>query len=105
MSFHINLSLKHEMDMMKSLDHPNILKLYETIQTDLHFFFVMEYIENGSLTEVLKRFGLFPEPLVSLYTKQVLSGLEYLHSNNIVHRGMYLSLLLIAALEHVGVLY
>jgi serine/threonine protein kinase len=47
----------------------------------------MEYCENGSLANMLKRFGkVFPEPLVKKYTSQVLLGLEYLHEQGVIHR-------------------
>lgn len=46
----------------------------------------MEYVESGSLAAVIKKFSPFKEHLVARYTKQVLSGLVYLHLQGIVHR-------------------
>jgi serine/threonine protein kinase len=46
----------------------------------------MEYCENGSLANILKRFGIFPEKLIKKYTNQVLHGLEYLHEQGVIHR-------------------
>lgn len=43
-------------------------------------------MESGSLYKLLKKFGTFPESLVALYLTQVLEGLKYLHSKNIIHR-------------------
>jgi cell division control protein CDC15 len=43
-------------------------------------------VESGSLYKLLKKFGTFPESLVALYLTQVLEGLKYLHSKNIIHR-------------------
>ena len=43
------------------------------------------YIENGSLLTLLKTFGTFSEKLASRYIQDVLSGLDYLHSKNIIH--------------------
>ncbi|KAJ3347185.1 hypothetical protein HDU83_002345, partial [Entophlyctis luteolus] len=45
----------------------------------------MEYCENGSLSNILHKFGTFPETLVSLYIGQVLDGLEYLHKQGVIH--------------------
>jgi serine/threonine protein kinase len=43
-------------------------------------------MENGSLADILQKFGSFPEELVSKYSYQVLSGLDYLHNDkNILH--------------------
>lgn len=44
------------------------------------------YVENGSLNETMKKFGVFPEELVVLYVAQVLQGLKYLHDQNVIHR-------------------
>lgn len=44
------------------------------------------FVEGGSLHETMKKFGAFPEELLVLYVAQVLQGLEYLHSQNVVHR-------------------
>jgi len=63
-----------------------IVKYVATVRTRGHLNIVLEYIENGSLTANLKKFGNFSPPLVSLYTRQVLQGLAYLHSQGIIHR-------------------
>lgn len=44
------------------------------------------YIENGSLSTVLKKFGSFSEPLVAIYVTQILRGLKYLHEQGALHR-------------------
>jgi serine/threonine protein kinase len=46
------------------------------------------YIENGSLQRMVKRYGIFPEPLIAAYVQQVLQGLLYLHGQGVIHRGM-----------------
>ena len=47
---------------------------------------ILEYIEGGSLQNLVKKSGPLPEKLVHVYIKQVLEGLEYLHKQGIVHR-------------------
>ena len=44
------------------------------------------YCENGSLHNIIKRFGKFPENLVAVYISQVLEGLVYLHEQGVIHR-------------------
>ena len=44
------------------------------------------YCENGSLHNICKRFGKFPESLVAVYISQVLHGLVYLHDQGVIHR-------------------
>ena len=47
---------------------------------------ILEYVENGSLDSLIKKFGKFPESLVAVYVQQVLLGLDYLHSQGVIHR-------------------
>jgi len=47
---------------------------------------LFRFVEGGSLNETMKKFGVFPEELLVLYIAQLLQGLEYLHSQKIVHR-------------------
>ena len=49
-------------------------------------YYVFRYIENGSLSTVLKKFGSFSESLVAIYVKQILRGLKYLHEQGALHR-------------------
>jgi len=54
----------------------------------MHLLFLMlaRFCENGSLHNICKRFGKFPENLVAVYISQVLEGLVYLHDQGVIHR-------------------
>lgn len=72
--------------MLSSLTHPNIVKYEGFIQTQEHMNIVLEYVENGSLLNTLKSFGSsLPESLVANYCQRILSGLIYLHQQQVVH--------------------
>jgi len=79
-------AIMREMETMKGLHHENIVQFMGYVKEKEYLSLILEYIENGSLTNILKTFGTFPEELVRVYTKQVLQGLEYLHSCNVLHR-------------------
>jgi serine/threonine protein kinase len=49
-------------------------------------YIVMEFVENGSLASIVKRYGRLPESLTGMYTLQVLEGLHYLHDQGVIHR-------------------
>jgi serine/threonine protein kinase len=75
-----------EIDLLKNLDHPNIVKYQGFVKTPDTLNIILEYCENGSLHSISKNFGRFPENLVSLYMSQVLQGLVYLHDQGVIHR-------------------
>ncbi|KAL9938366.1 hypothetical protein V8E36_002989 [Tilletia maclaganii] len=75
-----------EIDLLKNLKHPNIVKYLGSEKTNDFLFIILEYCENGSLQHFCKRFGVFPEGLVGVYIAQVLEGLMYLHDQGVIHR-------------------
>lgn len=75
-----------EIDLLKNLDHPNIVKYHGFVKTPETLNIILEYCENGSLHSISKNFGRFPENLVGLYMSQVLHGLLYLHEQGVIHR-------------------
>lgn len=84
----LKISLENEIDLMRSLRHPNIVAYYGCDWADDHLHMYLEYMAGGSLSQVLNQFGPLDENLIVDYTRQLLSGLEYLHTQSpyIVHR-------------------
>jgi len=78
--------IKKEAEILKRLNHPNIVKIFAFVETPNTLYFVLEYVECGSLAGLLKKFGVFPEQLIASYTAQILQGLKYLHGEGIIHR-------------------
>nr|KMM73438.1 serine/threonine-protein kinase 3 [Coccidioides posadasii RMSCC 3488] len=78
--------IMQEIDLLKNLDHPNIVKYHGFVKSVETLNIILEYCENGSLHSISKNFGRFPENLVALYMSQVLSGLLYLHEQGVIHR-------------------
>ncbi|KAI9813876.1 MAG: hypothetical protein M1826_002363 [Phylliscum demangeonii] len=75
-----------EIDLLKNLNHANIVKYHGFVKSPEYLFIILEYCENGSLHSICKNFGKFPENLVGLYMSQVLNGLLYLHDQGVIHR-------------------
>lgn len=81
----------NELKILRALDHPNLLKLYEVFEDRQKYYFVMELLEGITLyKEIAKRnkkeeTELQPQEIRSI-TRQILSGLDYLASKNIMHR-------------------
>ncbi|XP_020215012.1 MAP3K epsilon protein kinase 1 isoform X1 [Cajanus cajan] len=80
--------IMQEIDLLKNLNHKNIVKYLGSSKTKSHLHIVLEYVENGSLANIIKpnKFGPFPESLVAVYIAQVLEGLVYLHEQGVIHR-------------------
>ena len=71
--------LKFEIDILKNLDHPNILRLYEVFEDKKYIYLVTELCQGGELfDEILKR-KLFTEKDAAVVIKQVLSAIGYCH--------------------------
>jgi serine/threonine protein kinase len=79
-------AIMQEIDLLKNLEHPNIVKYHNYVKSADSLYIILEYCENGSLHSICKNFGKFPENLVSLYTAQVLQGLLFLHEQGVIHR-------------------
>ncbi|CAG8540816.1 12466_t:CDS:2 [Dentiscutata erythropus] len=75
-----------EIELLKNLNHPNIVKYKGYVKADDYLNIILEFCENGSLLNVCKKFGKFPENLVAIYISQVLEGLLYLHDQGVIHR-------------------
>ena len=60
-------SIKTEINLLKNIEHPKIVKYLDCIQTDEYLNIVLEYMENGSLDSLIKKFGKINESLAALY--------------------------------------
>ncbi|PPR05399.1 hypothetical protein CVT24_008013 [Panaeolus cyanescens] len=78
--------IQSEIDLLKNLNHPNIVKYKGFVKTRDFLYIILEFCENGSLHNISKKFGKFPESLVAVYISQVLEGLVYLHDQGVIHR-------------------
>eukprot|EP00347_Sterkiella_histriomuscorum_P001554 403371590 len=83
---HNKRSLQSEINLLKKLEHPNIVKYIDSIQTEQYLNIILEYVENGSLDKLAQKFEKLPETLVAIYVYQVLHGLDYLHRQAVIHR-------------------
>ncbi|GFH59688.1 hypothetical protein CTEN210_16164 [Chaetoceros tenuissimus] len=78
--------IRSEITLMKSFHHVNIVRyLGCELQKDTLYVF-QEWVPGGNLTSLLEKFGSFPTPVIQSYLFQILSGLQYLHEKNVLHR-------------------
>ena len=73
---------------MTKLDHPNIVKYYETYVDEKYIYLVMEYIGGGELFEKIaqQKNQVFSEEMAAIYMKKLFGALHHMHSQKVVHR-------------------
>lgn len=81
--------IENEFEVFKSIDHPFVIKFYDRIDTETQIHFIMEYFKGQGLDSFLKRFiqKRVPIKILKPILSQILHGMNYLHMNNIYHRG------------------
>ena len=80
--------IKQEMDSLRSVDHPNIVKIFETFLDHEFFYIVMEYCNGGELFEHIMDKGKFSEGEASRLVRKILGALKHMHEKNICHRDL-----------------
>lgn len=93
----IYLQLFREVRIMKMLDHPNIVKLYQVIETDKTLYLVMEYASGGEVFDYLVAHGRMKEKEARAKFRQIVSAVQYCHQKRIIHRDLKAENLLLDA--------
>jgi serine/threonine protein kinase len=90
----------NEIYILKQVNHPNIIKLYEIKQTLNNFYLVFDLCNGGGLSNCLEKYMKqnkkpFTQEIAQSIIRQLVSGLQYLHHNKILHRDLNLDNVLI----------
>ena len=84
--------LMREIDVMKVMNHPNLIKLHAVLKTpnDIpkYYFLVLDLAEGGELFNKLAQNGPLPEDTARNYFQQLIDALDYMHSHNAIHRDL-----------------
>uniref|UniRef100_A0A8C6WSH8 non-specific serine/threonine protein kinase n=1 Tax=Neogobius melanostomus TaxID=47308 RepID=A0A8C6WSH8_9GOBI len=92
-----NPGLFREVRIMKILNHPNIVKLFEVIETERTLYLIMEYASGGEVFDYLVAHGRMKEKEARAKFRQIVSAVQYCHQKHIVHRDLKAENLLLDA--------
>jgi calcium-dependent protein kinase len=81
-------NLRSEINILKSLDHPNIIKIYEYFDIGNKIYITYEYCAGGELFSKLEKIKNFKEKNIANIMKQIISAVNCLHCNGIIHRDL-----------------
>jgi len=79
---------QNEINILKSIDHPNVAALHEYFTGPQHHFLVMEFAEGGDLLDDLQKRGRYSEEHAKSFAIEIMRAVRYCHDRNIVHRDL-----------------
>ena len=77
--------IKNEIEVLKNIDHPNIMKIFEFFEDEKNLYLVNEFCGGGDVAGMNDKYGLFPEFFLKYVMFQVFLAISFLHSNKVVH--------------------
>ena len=84
-----------EINIMKNLDHPHIIKIYEFYRDQNNYYLINEFCTEGDLSEKLIKLKHLPEPIVKILMAQIFSAVLYLNNSGIIHGDLKLENILV----------
>ena len=95
-----NQEILREIDVLRSLDHPNVMKIYEFLEDEKNYYLIEEFCDGGDLDTILNGKKIYCEFLVKFIMYQVFLAINYLHIHNIVHQDIKKKNITINTLEN-----
>lgn len=80
--------ISREIKILKKVRHPNVIQLFEIIETESELFLIMEYCQNGELFDYIVSHQRLHEKAACRMYQQLIAGIEYIHKSGICHRDL-----------------
>ncbi|KAL9459413.1 hypothetical protein AB3S75_002753 [Citrus x aurantiifolia] len=96
---HLKSCLDCELNFLSSVNHPNIIRLFDAFQAENCIFLVVEFCAGGNLSSYIRLHGRVPEQTARKFLQQLGAGLEILNSHHIIHRDLKPENILLSGLD------
>ncbi|KAL6827799.1 hypothetical protein V8C40DRAFT_286735 [Trichoderma camerunense] len=93
----VPVSIEREVAILKLIEHPNIMKLYDIWENRSEIYLILEYIDQGDLFTFINTKGRLSEEVAVYFFRQMISAIAYCHSFNVCHRDLKPENILITA--------
>ncbi len=80
--------ITREINILKTIRHPNLIQLYEIIETNTHIFLIMELANGGELFGYIVKRRRLKEQVACRFYRQIINGIEYLGKIRVAHRDL-----------------
>lgn len=94
--------MQREVSLMRIFDHPHLLKLFDVLETETHLYLVLEYAKNGELFDYISQGDISVHDALKFF-RQIIYGLDFLHSHSLCHRDMKLENILLDEFDNVKI--
>lgn len=88
LSAKVSENLLKEISILSTIDHPNIIRLFEAIETEERLYLVLEYCDGGDLADYLRRHRRVSEPVARHFMRNLAAGLLVLQEKHLIHRDL-----------------
>ena len=95
-------SLIDEIEILKNLEHPNIMKVYESYVYDNNYYIISEMCDQGHLLSKIEKLEKMDQIVVKFLMEQIFNAVAYLHSKNILHGDIKLENILLYTASNRG---
>ncbi|KAJ7951399.1 Kinase family protein [Quillaja saponaria] len=95
----VSENLLKEISILSTINHPNIIRLFEAIETKDRIYLVLEYCNGGDLANYIHRHGKVSETIARHFMRQLAAGLQVLQEKHLIHRDLKPQNLLLASTE------